>query len=782
MLHVFKLRKNSKGDPASVDQVPCKAHASFFKNVNKYLAAHAVEDAYNIFIPHAHYSGKDRKAENFLYQEIVAFDIDHIDVERVSEYPKIISLALGIEVEKCAAICSGSGIHFVVYPSGFKITKTEDFKTLLPYYKAWCLEIGKALKEAGLVGEVDEQYFQPSRSIRVPNTLNCKPAGSTPKDCAKKTEVKFIEGLDNLEAQLFLFSEITPVKDDKEKEYLRKGSYGKPDVEYIMSECTFLKEVKNNADKVSEPQWFEAVNIVSHFQDDFKTAHEISKGHPGYIAEETQEKAERAHYSYGPSLCSSVEQKVWDKCKECPHYGKVRSPIQLKSKEHVSTEACGFTVMVKGKPVRQYEDLRRHFAKEQNYIVFDDNSEIFVFDGKKYSSFSEVRLRDYAQEHLNPICEKDSERKEFASQVKSRNIVSRASFEAPTNCVNLLNGVLDIRSGVLTPHSPNFFFTYVLPYNYDEKAECPTWDQFMQNISLGRRQIIDCLEEFIGYSILGGEYSINKMLIMAGDGSNGKTTLINVIKKIIGLDNCSFVPASKYGNNFYLANLYGKLANISEETGSNGLKDIEVIKLLTGDGTLEVDRKFSQPFNFVNKAKIIMSYNKVPYLPEGTLGAKRRLMIVPFDLNLEEEKDKKISDIQGKLEAELSGILNRCLMALNRLLKNGEFTEIEETQERLKEMMTTSDAVFELWEDYIDVTGNLEDTLMLKDLWNLYETDVDPSGGGGERRTTQRTFYTRLRNIGTKKKGVSISNVFIGEKRERAMHGVRLKNTAQAQY
>jgi hypothetical protein len=97
-------------------------------------------------------------------------------------------------------------------------------------------------------------------------------------------------------------------------------------------------------------------------------------------------------------------------------------------------------------------------------------------------------------------------------------------------------------------------------------------------------------------------------------------------------------------------------------------------------------------------------------------------------------------------------------------------------------MLTTSDAVFELWEDYVEVTGNSEDTLMLKDLWNIYETEVDPSGGGGERRTTQRNFYTRLKNIGTRKKGVGISNIFLGDKRERIMYGVRLLRSGIQEY
>lgn len=535
---MFKLRL-VKGKTSSCMPVRSKGPAALFSNVQKYLEDNAKDDAYNIFASIAHYKDSTRRAEMFDYQEIIPFDIDHVDLSKIDQYPKAIAKGLGIDAEKCVAICSGNGVHFAFWPDKFRITKVDDFKLLLPYYAAWCVEVKNALTEAGLTGDVDEQFFQPARSLRVPFTRNCKPAGSTPENCVKNVPVYFIEDetfiYDDLQSQFFLFTEIKPIKDDKEKEYLKKGSYGKPDIPYILDNCLFLKEAIVNSDTISEPTWFEAVNIVAHFQDDYKTAHDISKGYSGYSSEETQERAERANYSYGPSLCGSVEKKVFSRCKECPHYGKIRSPIQLKSKEHISTGENGFTVMVKGKPQRQYEDLRRFFNEKNPYVTLSDNRSTWIFDGKKYIKYDENNLRDFAQKSFSPICEKDSERLEFCKQVTSFNMVERGSFEPPPGMINLMNGLLDVKTRRLIPHSPSYYFTYVLPYSFDPLAECPTWEEFLKNISCGRQAIMDCLEEFIGYCLLGGEYYINKILILAGDGSNGKTTLINVMRKILAL-------------------------------------------------------------------------------------------------------------------------------------------------------------------------------------------------------------------------------------------------------
>lgn len=201
---------------------------------------------------------------------------------------------------------------------------------------------------------------------------------------------------------------------------------------------------------------------------------------------------------------------------------------------------------------------------------------------------------------------------------------------------------------------------------------------------------------------------------------------------------------------------------------------------MTGDGVLEVDKKFEQPFSFINRAKMIMTYNKVPYLSETTTGIRRRLMIIPFDLNLEAEKDKKIHNIQDKLAAELPGILNRVLVALDRVIEKGEFTEVSETQEKVHEMMADSDPIYEMWTDHLEITGYSTDLIYMSDLWDYFDRVVDP--GNIDKRMSQRNFYKRLRYMSTKNSKTSIVLKRKGNEVGKAITGIVFKEQINAEY
>ena len=76
----------------------------------------------------------------------------------------------------------------------------------------------------------------------------------------------------------------------------------------------------------------------------------------------------------------------------------------------------------------------------------------------------------------------------------------------------------------LIPHTPNYFTTVCLPYAYNPDAECPDFDEFLQNITLGRQDYIDLLQEFIGY-LFRPDLREQKFLLCVGEGANGKGVL-----------------------------------------------------------------------------------------------------------------------------------------------------------------------------------------------------------------------------------------------------------------
>jgi hypothetical protein len=90
--------------------------------------------------------------------------------------------------------------------------------------------------------------------------------------------------------------------------------------------CEQLKEVINNQTNISEPLWRAGLSIAKFCVDGGKAIHKISSKHPEYTFESTEQKVDLIK---GPYLCSRFDEYRGGVCHECPHWGKISSPIAL---------------------------------------------------------------------------------------------------------------------------------------------------------------------------------------------------------------------------------------------------------------------------------------------------------------------------------------------------------------------------------------------------------------------------------------------------------------------
>jgi putative DNA primase/helicase len=299
----------------------------------------------------------------------------------------------------------------------------------------------------------------------------------------------------------------------------------------------------------------------------------------------------------------------------------------------------------------------------------------------------------------------------------------------------------------------------------------------MKNLTRNRQHMIDLVEEYIGYILSGMEYHYNKVLVLAGDGNNGKTTVLNCIKQIVGKKNYTAISMKNLRSQFSPASLFGKLANFGEEASEDSLRETDMLKALTGNADIDVERKFENPFTMRNRAKLVITYNKIPYISDKSEGMARRLEIMPFDVNLTEEPALKIPDITRKIEKELSGILNRALVAYMRLRATDGFTIVPEAREEVQKIFKASDGVYEMWEDMVTKTGKEEDFLPIDELWTYYTSKVDPrEGGGGGQRVERRGFGKKIGNYCLRAKGVELKKKKVNNEIVNVVVGVKWKD------
>lgn len=135
----------------------------------------------------------------------------------------------------------------------------------------------------------------------------------------------------------------------------------------------------------------------------------------------------------------------------------------------------------------------------------------------------------------------------------------------------------------------------------------------------------------IGYCLYRG-MPFQKVFILVGNGANGKSTLLNMITKLLGEENVSHVDLKEIaGNRFGKAELYGKLANIADDCSASYLDDTSVMKRITGESYTSIEFKNQNSFSAKINTKMILSYNTIPRMNDTTDGLTHRLVIIPLN-------------------------------------------------------------------------------------------------------------------------------------------------------
>lgn len=233
------------------------------------------------------------------------------------------------------------------------------------------------------------------------------------------------------------------------------------------------------------------------------------------------------------------------------------------------------------------------------------------------------------------------------------------------------NGMFNTKSGDLLPHDKNYYASYMLPVNFDPKsiADCQRWKLFLVE-SVCDPEVIREIQKFFGYC-LTRETKYERMLIMVGDGGDGKSTLLKVLKALVGAKNCTHIPMGRLEDQFYLSKLVGKLLNTFSEIEAKAMQSQEIKALVSGD-PISASFKNETPFDFEPYCKLAYSTNKLPKMLDNSDGFFRKIMIVKMTRQFVKAGSADI-DLNEKLLSELPGIFAWALNGLAILREDGGF-------------------------------------------------------------------------------------------------------------
>lgn len=144
-----------------------------------------------------------------------------------------------------------------------------------------------------------------------------------------------------------------------------------------------------------------------------------------------------------------------------------------------------------------------------------------------------------------------------------------------------------------------------------------------------------------------------------GVGGTGKSTLLEILTKIVGEEFTSNVLLDQFGNRFIFANMLGKYLNIGDDNGKNDeLQSVGTLKSIITGNRVTVDRKNISPIEVRIFAKQLHATNILPYIDFTDGGLMRRLNIVQMNKVIPKGMTLPIID-----DIEIGNIVRECVFA-----------------------------------------------------------------------------------------------------------------------
>jgi putative DNA primase/helicase len=343
----------------------------------------------------------------------------------------------------------------------------------------------------------------------------------------------------------------------------------------------------------------------------------------------------------------------------------------------------------------------------------------------------------------------------------------------------MLNGVLDLETKKLLPHSPDNKLTWCLPYNYNLLATSSPIEEWLLTMCGGDRDVVQLMRAYL-LGILTGRTDWQKFIELIGPGGTGKSTFTRLATALVGTENVHTTTLHKLEKSkFESASIAGKrlvLINDSEKYAG----EVTKLKNLTGQDILPYEVKFKQSLGGFNPdALVIVSTNEAIFSNDYTSGLARRRISIPMfneikgkrQLNLIEHKN---GQMYGDFLPYIPGLLN-WVLAMDSKVATEIVKNYEENVPSLLAMKARTLVEINPIADWLDnfvvydqkaqtnigvakrdKDNNSPHWYLDTDKW-LYPNYAEYCHNSGTRPVSLRRFVTLLSDLGKNQLGLEIN-------------------------
>ena len=358
----------------------------------------------------------------------------------------------------------------------------------------------------------------------------------------------------------------------------------------------------------------------------------------------------------------------------------------------------------------QWRLLAQKLIKEYKLIALGDIIHMYV-DGH-YRPFTAHELQTFILEKgfMDATASQRKETIEFITALAQKDY---SEINRDYAIIAVKNGMLDLNSGVLTPHTPDNYNTIYLDWEYKEDVEYSALiDDFMKQISNGDEKKMQFLYEVAGYCLLKKSI-FEKFFIFKGTGGTGKSTFCNLIMRMVGKRYVSTVKLNQFDQDYYLATMIDKLVNIDfDASDKKTLADSGRFKSITCSEPVSVRQIYAAVVEMVSCATIIINANHMPRIADKSDGLYRRMILVEIDKKIQNPDPKFLERVT---DSDMEYFFYKAVQGIHLALQRGSFT-INTSSDELKLRFQIGQSNLKKWLQLFQYS--------IKDLVNKRITDL----------------------------------------------------------
>lgn len=308
--------------------------------------------------------------------------------------------------------------------------------------------------------------------------------------------------------------------------------------------------------------------------------------------------------------------------------------------------------------------------------------------------------------------------------------------------ITVNNGILDVRSGTLLPHDPDWFCFSTVDIDFEPDASCSLFKNFLAEIWDGDQKLVESLRLWIGYCLLTAA-SAQRFAVFKGASRAGKSTLVSLIENLVGYSNAASTSLSLIGSDFGLESLLGKKLVVFQDADKASADRMGVaterIKSLASNDPMGINRKGQTVVFQKLNAKVNFVCNKMPPFLNDENALTNRMIVFPFWKSYQGKEDL---ELPAKLKSELSGIFNWALVGAQALVEGrARLFTAPRGEETLEELAQQFDSVQGFWVECVELTDGAHNTVTPQQLWDAYRHWCRESGRSAKNR---QRFLTEL--------------------------------------